>query len=173
MSRTGSGLPPSGAPPAPTLAFTAWAFAGTLLALGLSGWLSVASGMPWQIAPFGASCALAFGLPASPVAQPRAIVGGHLLSAAIGLAVLALLGPQWWTAALGSALALAAMLQWRMLHPPAGANPLLLVAMAAGGSLPEWHFLLMPVLSGSLVIVGSAWLVNTLRQRGSYPTHWW
>src|SRR6266481_2473468 len=46
------------------------------------------------IAPFGASCVLVFALPNSPLAQPRNVIGGHLISTAIGLAVFAALGAQ-------------------------------------------------------------------------------
>ena len=30
-----------------------------------------------------------------------------------------------------------------------------------------------PLLAGSLVIVAMAWVMNNLRQRGSYPRYWW
>ena len=119
------------------------------------------------MAPFGASCVLAFGLPDSPLAQPRSIVGGHLITALVGFLVLHTLGDAWWAAALAVGLALAAMQQTRTVHAPAGANPLVVLAAQPG---PE--FLITPVLLGSLVIVGVAWALNNARQRGSYPKYW-
>jgi len=157
----------SGAPPAPTLAFTALSLLGAALAIGATGWLSQASHLPWLMAPFGASCVLAFGLPDSPLAQPRSIVGGHLITALVGFLVLHTLGDAWWAAALAVGLALAAMQQTRTVHAPAGANPLVVLAAQPG---PE--FLITPVLLGSLVIVGVAWALNNARQRGSYPKYW-
>lgn len=157
----------SNAPPAPSLQFTLMSFAGTVIAIALTGWFSLASGTPWLMASFGASCVLAFGLPDSPLAQPRNIVGGHLVSTLIGLVVLHTLGNSWWSCALAVGLALVAMQQTRTLHAPAGANPLVVIASGA-----SFGFLLTPVLAGSLVVVAVAWCVNNARSRGSYPKYW-
>jgi CBS-domain-containing membrane protein len=64
-------------------------------------------------------------------------------------------------------LALAAMQQSRTVHAPAGANPLLVMAIQPGPS-----FLFTPVLVGSLVIVAVAYGVNNARERRSYPRYW-
>lgn len=158
----------SSAPAAPSLRFTLVSFLGAVVAIGAAGWLSHASGTPWLMAPFGASCVLAFGLPDSPLAQPRSIIGGHLLSALVGWGVLNTLGNAWWAGALAVGLALAAMQHTRTLHAPAGANPL--VVLAAGAPL---SFLFTPVLLGAVVIVVVAWCVNNACSRGSYPKYWW
>lgn len=142
-------------------------FLGAVIAIGATGWLSYASAVPWLMAPFGASCVLAFGMPDSPLAQPRSIIGGHLVSTLIGLLVLNTLGNSWWAAALAVGLALATMQQTRTLHAPAGANPLVVLAATAPVS-----FLVTPVLTGSIVIVAVAWCLNNLRHRGSYPKYW-
>jgi CBS-domain-containing membrane protein len=157
----------SGAPPAPSLHFTSVSLIGAFLAIALTAWLSKMSGASWLMAPFGASCVLAFGLPESPLAQPRSIIGGHLISTLVGLVVLQFIGDAWWSAALAVGLALAAMQQTRTLHAPAGANPLLVMA-----THPGFGFLLTPVLAGSLAIVGVALCVNNIRHRGSYPRYW-
>lgn len=157
----------SGAPPAPPFRFVASSCLGATIAIAVVGWLSVSSGSPWLMAPFGASCVLAFGLPDSPLAQPRAIVGGHVLATAVGLAVGGWLGDGWAAAALGVGLALAVMQLTRTLHAPAGADPLLVIAAHA-----PLDYLLWPVLAGSLVIVSVAWCVNNLRRWRSWPHHW-
>lgn len=157
----------SSAPPAPSWRFTLSSFLGAFIAIGAVGWLSQTSGFLWLMAPFGASCVLAFGLPDSPLAQPRSIVGGHLLSAFVGLLVLHALGVSWWSTALAVGLALVVMQQTRTVHAPAGANPLIVMLMGA-----SFDFLLTPVLAGSLLIVGVAYGVNNLRQQGSYPKYW-
>ncbi len=157
----------SNAPPAPPLRFIVISSVGAAIAIAITGWLSVLSGTPWLMAPFGASCVLAFGLPDSPLAQPRAIVGGHLVATAVGLMVLFLFGDGWLAAAFSVGLALAAMQITRTVHAPAGADPLIVIA--AHTSI---GYLVSPVLLGSLAIVLIAYLVNNARNAGSYPKYW-
>lgn len=158
----------SKAPAAPSLHFSLLSLIGAALAIGATGWLSQVSGALWLMAPFGASCVLAFGMPDSPLAQPRNIIGGHVIATLVGLAVLHTLGDSWWSAALAVGLALAAMQQTRTLHAPAGANPLVVIASHAPLS-----FVVTPVLAGSLVIVAVAWCLNNARQTNSYPKYWY
>lgn len=157
----------SNAPPAPPLSFVLISSLGTILAIAITGWLSVMSGTPWLMAPFGASCVLAFGVPDSPLAQPRAIIGGHLVATAVGLLVLNLLGDSWLAVAISVGLALAAMQLTRTVHAPAGADPLVVIAAHAPIS-----YLFSPVLVGSLVIVLIACIVNNARSARSYPKYW-
>ncbi len=158
----------SKASPAPPHTFIFQSFIGTATAIGITGWLSVVSGAPWLMAPFGASCALAFGMPDSPLAQPRSIIGGHVLSAAVGLLMLYFLGNAWWVGALAVAVALGLMQHTRTLHAPAGGNPLVVLA----ASTTPMQLLLTPVLTGSVVIVAVAWCLNNTRRKGSYPQYW-
>ncbi len=157
----------SDAPPAPPMKFVLLSSLGAVAAIAITGWLSVLSGIPWLMAPFGASCVLAFGVPDSPLAQPRAIVGGHLVATSVGLAVGALLGDGWLACALAVGLSLSAMQLSRTVHAPAGADPLIVIATHAPAS-----YLVSPVLVGSLVIVLIAWCVNNLRSGRSYPRYW-
>nr|WP_246413183.1 HPP family protein [Methylobacterium brachythecii] len=116
------------------------------------------------IAPFGASCVLVFGLPQSPLAQPRNVIGGHLISSAVGLASLALLGPTPLAFGIGVGIAITAMLLTRTTHPPAGADPI--VVILAGAS---WQFLLMPVLLGALVILAIGMIYHRLVTKAPFP----
>lgn len=166
MSRLGRGRP-SGAAPAPSLGFSAVSLLGAAVAIGLLGGLTQWSGAPWLMAPFGASCVLVFGLPDSPLAQPRSVLGGHVLSTLVGLLVLHSLGGSWWAQGLAVGLALAVMQQTRTVHAPAGANPLVVLALQ-----PGWDFVLLPVLAGAVVVVALAWGVNNTRAQGSYPRYW-
>jgi CBS-domain-containing membrane protein len=100
------------------------------------------------IAPFGASCVLVFAIPQSPLAQPRNVIGGHLISTAAGLSVFGLLGQTPLALALGVGLAIAAMLLTGTVHPPAGADPIVVILASA-----SWPFLFMPVLVGTICIV--------------------
>src|SRR5690606_29831412 len=103
----------------------------------------------------------------SPLAQPRAIVGGHLVATAVGLTAGAIMGDSWLACALAVGVALAAMQLTRTVHPPAGADPLIVIAAHAPAG-----YLLSPVLAGSLIIVFIAWCVNNMRHRRSYPHYW-
>ncbi|MDX5446394.1 MAG: HPP family protein [Zoogloeaceae bacterium] len=158
---------PVALPPAPALRFILISTVGAILAVGLTGWLTQTSGHVWQMAPFGATCVLAFGLPDSPLAQPRHIVGGHFVTAALGLLALWLIGDGWLSMAVATGLGLGAMQLLRVVHPPAGANPMVVIASHASAG-----FLITPVLAGSIAIVLVAVAVNNLRKRGSYPRYW-
>ncbi|QUJ69815.1 HPP family protein (plasmid) [Photobacterium sp. GJ3] len=122
---------------------------GAALAIGL---LSLADSMTtaglWLMAPFGATAVLVFGVPDSPLAQPKNVIAGHLLTAFIGVFFVAFIGVTPLTMAIASGLAVSAMLLTKTTHPPAGANPLLI--MLTGQS---WSFLLTPVLIGAVVMV--------------------
>jgi CBS-domain-containing membrane protein len=100
------------------------------------------------IAPFGASCVLVFAIPQSPLAQPRNVIGGHLISTAAGLSVFCLLGQTPLAFAFGVGLAIAAMLLTGTVHPPAGADPIVVIFASA-----SWPFLFAPVLVGTICIV--------------------
>ncbi|HWA42527.1 MAG TPA: HPP family protein [Hypericibacter adhaerens] len=116
------------------------------------------------IAPFGASCVLVFAVPASPLAQPRNLIGGHLLSSLAGLVILAALGDGPWALGLGVALAILLMVLSETVHPPAGADPIVIISTQAA-----WPFLLAPVLAGTLIIFGIATLYHRHVSRLPYP----
>ncbi|MCF7223544.1 HPP family protein [Marilutibacter chinensis] len=126
--------------------------------------LAHVSQQPWLMAPFGASCVLLFSAPASPLSQPANVIGGHLVATAIGLAAVHWLPDAAWAMPLAVALAIAAMAVLRVTHPPAGADPLLVLI-----ARPEWSFLLFPVAAGSLALVLLAWFVHRLPGGDRYP----
>ncbi len=118
----------------------------------------------WLVAPLGASAVLVFGLPSSPLSQPWAVVGGNLLSSAIGVLMQHLLPDPLPAATLALGLAIPAMMLARCLHPPGGAAALLGV-MASGG---DWHFPLFPVAANALLLVLTGVLYNRATGR-DYP----
>jgi CBS-domain-containing membrane protein len=119
------------------------------------------------MAPFGATCVLVFVLPESPLAQPRNVIGGHLISAAIGLLMSHFIGVHAWSLGLAVGLAILCMQLTRTIHPPAGADPILV--MLAGAN---WSFMFTPVLAGSLLIVITGFLYHFIL-RNAYPKKWW
>ncbi len=137
---------------------------GGALAIGILASLAEGLGQMLLIAPFGASSVLLFCLPESPLAQPRNVIGGHLVSAFVGLAALALIGPGPLGYALGVGCAIALMRLTETLHPPAGADPLVILFGGAG-----WSFLAVPVLSGAIALVLIAWIYHRLVTGKRYP----
>lgn len=121
----------------------------------------------WLMAPFGASCVLAFGVWNAPLSQPRSIIGGHFVSTFIGLAINNLFGNEYWTIALAVGMAIAIMMLTKTTHPPAGADPIIVILGAN-----SWSYLFTPVLIGSIVIVIFALLINNLSSDRNYPTFW-
>lgn len=140
---------------------------GGTISIGILAWLTEFSDSLWLMAPFGASCVLAFGVWDAPLSQPRNIIGGHLVSTLVGLTMYHLFGNNLWVLALGVGLSISLMHLTRTTHPPAGADPIIVIL--AGSS---WSFLWTPVLVGSLVIVITALLVNNLDKQRKYPTYW-
>jgi CBS-domain-containing membrane protein len=86
-------------------------------------WFSVASHYPLAIIPFATAIVLVIGSPEAEPAQPRALIGGHIVATLVGLAMLQLTGPQAWAAAAAVGLAILAMYVAGTFHPPAGSTP--------------------------------------------------
>ena len=146
---------------------------GALIGIFLTGLLchlmggSVVASLPWLVAPLGASAVLVFALPASPMAQPWAVVGGNTLSALVGIAGVHgayLLGSPELAAALAVATAIALMLALRCLHPPGGATALMMVL----GGIGDPAFAVYPVMLNSLLLVVAGIVYNNATRR-SYP----
>lgn len=131
--------------------------AGAALAITLLGLLAQWSGLAWLAAFFGASCVLLFAAPAAPFSQPANLVGGHCVSALVGVALAAALPGEFWVAGMAVGLSVSAMMWLRVVHPPAGGTVLVAYLTQAG-----WGFVLFPVLAGSLVLVAFAWGYHSL-----------
>ncbi|TDW55866.1 HPP family protein [Oceanimonas baumannii] len=120
----------------------------------------------WLMAPFGATMVILFGLPESPLAQPRNIFFGHLLTTLVGLMVLNSMGVQPWSLGLAVGLAVSLMMLTKTTHPPAGANPLIVML---GGQ--DWNFLWSPVALGAGIIIMGGWAYHRSTGR-NYPARW-
>jgi CBS-domain-containing membrane protein len=148
------------------------AFAG----VGFLAWLAqIAMGATESamlIPPFGASALMVFGAPHSPFAQPRNVIGGHVLSALIGISAFHLLGDSSWAAALAVAAAGALMHLTTTMHPPGGATALLAVIGDARIQGQGYAFAFVPVGAGTAIIVLTAVAINNLVLHRQYPTHW-
>ena len=143
------------------------AFVGVFITLLLLISLTTYTSTDWLIAPFGASCVLAFGVWNSPFAQPRNIIVGHMISSLVGLIMYHLFGNEPWTIALAVGFAIALMMLTKTTHPPAAGNPIIVIV----GSY-SWSFLFTPILLGTVVIVIMALIVNNLQSDRVYPIYW-
>ncbi len=140
---------------------------GGVVAIALLALLDASVESVLLLGSFGASCVLIFGFPEAPFSQPRNIIAGHGLSSFVGLLLLTLFGPTWWSLALAAGLAIALMMATRTVHPPAGSNPVIIFL-----AQPGWDFLLFPTLTGAVVLVVVAWVFLKLSKRSAYPAYW-
>ena len=127
-------------------------------------YLATLTGNPLLMAPFGASCVLLFSLPQSPLSQPANVIGGHLVSSAIGLSLHMVLPVAGWSVALAVGLAIAVMMILRVTHPPAGADPLVVFFDS-----PNWLYLGMPVSAGAIILVLVATVYHRCITKKIYP----
>jgi CBS-domain-containing membrane protein len=153
-----------GSPPPSHILYSAL---GALIAISAVTLLTQTTDIPFMMAPFGATCVLAFGVIDSPLAQPRNIIGGHLIAAIIAVMCVYLMGNTWYSLAIGVSASIAAMQITKTVHPPAGATPLVIIF-----AQPHWTFIFYPVLTGSLVIVIIALLFNNIFRTRRYPRYW-
>ena len=125
------------------------------------------------IGSFGASAVLIYGAIKSPLAQPRNLIGGHVLSAIVGVAAYQLFYPQIWLAAAAAvATAIALMHATKTLHPPGGATAL--IAVIGGGKVHALGFLyaIIPAGGGALIMLLIALIVNNIPKSRRYPEFW-
>jgi CBS-domain-containing membrane protein len=164
-------------------------FWGTFTAVGLLAWISallhseIAALM--LIGSFGATAAMIFGLPASPYAQPRNVLGGHLLAALCGVTAFriaeAVPRPDFFPASCGSAvtcgLAVACtvylMHKTRCFHPPGGATALIAVIGGSQVHALGYAYAFIPVGFGMLFLVLLGVLINNFFLGRRYPSAWW
>jgi CBS-domain-containing membrane protein len=140
---------------------------GAALAIGAMEWISVACHYPLAVVPFATSIVLVIGSPEAEPAQPRALIGGHVVATLAGLAMLKLTGPHAWAAAAAVGVAVLAMVITGTFHPPAGINPLLVVSNNLA-----WSFVLAPVLAGALLLAAFAFVWHRWVLRRPWPRSW-
>jgi CBS domain-containing membrane protein len=172
MSRPRFAMPRSMAPL--SLIDAGRAALGAALALAATGWLArlIVSGAPSPdpllIAPIGASAALVFAIPASPLAQPRAVLGGNVLSGLAGVTAALLISNPLLAAATGAGAAILVMLLTRTLHPPGGAIGLGAGMAGATAGIEVYAHTLLPIAICSILLVLAAMAYINLTGR-SYP----
>jgi CBS-domain-containing membrane protein len=119
------------------------------------------------IGSFGASAVLLFGANDSPLAQPRNLIGGHLVSAVVAVLIVTLFGSGPYAIAAAVGIAIFLMHLTHTTHPPGGATALIGVQGHAGVS-----FILVPVLAGTLILLAVALFTNNVVHHRQYPKYW-
>ncbi len=144
------------------------AFFALLVVAWVSSLFLHGAGLPMMVASMGATAVILFATPHSPLAQPWPVVGGHLISAFIGVTCAKLVPEMWFSAALAVALSILAMHFSRSLHPPGGASALLPVLGNNYVHSDGYHFLVAPLGLNLLILFVMALAVNNL-----IPGHRW
>ncbi len=155
-----------------------WSWIGAFLGIALVAYLNETWVEPTDlvllIGSYGASAVLIYGAIKSPLAQPRNLVGGHLISALIGVTMYKVLYPYpWLAAALAVATSIALMHATKTLHPPGGATALIFIMGSPKIHNLGYLYVLMPVGAGVILMRLVALLVNNLSRRRRYPEFWW
>lgn len=147
--------------------------AGGFIGILLTMWVSVhylgAQGAAMLVASMGASAVLLFAAPHGQLAQPWNLLGGHLVSALIGVSCALTIANPLLAASMAVALAIGAMHYLRCIHPPGGATAL--TAVVGGASVHElgYQFVLTPVLLNALILLITAVAVNYIFPWRRYP----
>ena len=117
------------------------------------------------LASFGSSMVLIYGYPESPFAQPKNVFFGHLVTSIVGIFFLNLVPlPLYLIIPMAVGLGVGLMIFLNITHPPAGGNPIIVII----GSV-SLDYIFTPVITGSIIIIGFAIIINRLILKKSYP----
>jgi len=152
-----------------------WSFIGAFFGIGLITYFQnhlTANDNLFLIGSFGATSVLLFGAIQSPLSQPRNLIGGHLISAFIGVTVYKIFPEYiWLSAPLAVSLSIVIMQVTKTLHPPGGATAL--IAVIGSDEIKElgYMFILSPVLIGVTILLITALIFNNITVHRQYPTN--
>lgn len=153
-----------------------WSFMGAFIGIGLIAFLQgqqfTRNENCFLIGSFGASSVLIYGAIQSPLAQPRNLIGGHLISALTGVTIYKIFPDViWLTAPLAVAGSIVLMQITKTLHPPGGATALIAVIGSEKIKALGYFYILSPVLSGSVILLMIALIFNNITKHRKYPTN--
>jgi len=144
-----------------------WVSLGAGIAIALT-LLATEATSPLLLASLGGTTLFLFGLSTTPAAQPRAVFGGHLISSLIGIICVQVFGDATWVSVTAVVLTICVLLLTRTVHPPAGANPLIMIQAHA-----NFSHIGLTVLVGITVITTVAYLWSRLGVgTKKYPVSW-
>lgn len=152
-----------------------WAFIGSFIGIGIISYLQTLqlpiSDIVYLIGSFGASSVLVYGVIESPLAQPRNLIGGHVLSAIIGVTIQKIVPDLIYISApLAVSLSIVIMQITKTLHPPGGATALIAVTGSAEIKNLGYWYVISPVLVGCLILLIVALIFNNMTSKRQYPS---
>lgn len=152
-----------------------WSFLGSFLGIGIIAFIQSFHFTEYDtlflIGSFGASSVLIYGAIQSPLAQPRNLIGGHVVSAIMGVTIAKILPDiVWLTAPLAVSLSIIGMQYTRTLHPPGGATALIAVTGSEKIKALGYLYIVFPVLTGVTILFLVALIVNNMTSQRKYPT---
>jgi CBS-domain-containing membrane protein len=144
-----------------------WVLLGSSVAISLALW-ATNNNSPLMLASLGGTTLFLFALTTAPAAQPRAVFGAHLISSLIGIVAYQLFGDALWVYVVAVVVTIGILLLVRCVHPPAGANPLIMIQAHAG-----FIHLGITVLVGVTIIFAVAFIWSRLGVGSrKYPVSW-
>lgn len=151
-----------------------WTFIGAFLGIGAIGFIQSKQFTEYDniflIGSFGATAVLIFGATNSPLAQPRNLIGGHLISAIIGVCIYKLIPDTLWlSSALSVSLSIVAMQITKTMHPPGGATALIANIGSEKIKNLGFAYILSPVMTGVAILFVIAMVVNNIPKNRNYP----
>ncbi|QKJ64425.1 HPP family protein [Flavobacterium sp. M31R6] len=153
-----------------------WSFLGSFVGIGVLAYIQSihfkGNDAVYLIGSFGASSVLVYGIIQSPFSQPRNLVGGHVISAIIGVTVHKLVPDIIWIAApLAVSFSIILMQITKTLHPPGGATALIAVIGSDKIKALGYMYVFSPVLIGVLILLLTALIFNNMTPSRTYPSH--
>lgn len=153
-----------------------WSFLGSFVGIGTLAYFEsihfIGNDLVYLIGSFGASSVLIYGIIQSPFSQPRNLIGGHVISAIIGVTVNKLIPDiMWISAPLAVSLSIIFMQITKTLHPPGGATALIAVTASPQIKNLGYLYVISPVLMGVLILFSTALIFNNITPSRSYPSH--
>jgi CBS-domain-containing membrane protein len=166
-------------PPKVSLSEIAWSWIGAFLGIAAVSYIHyhvhIIEDIDYVmvIGSFGASAVLIYGAIGSPLAQPRNLIGGHIISAIIGVTFYRVFPSQLWLASsLAVATAIAVMHATKTLHPPGGATALIAVIGSNKVHSLGYLYAVIPTGLGAVIMLVVALLVNNIPKNRRYPDFW-
>ena len=152
-----------------------WSFIGAFVGIGLIAFLQSKFLIDQEnillIGSFGASSVLIYGEIQSPLAQPRNLIGGHVISAFIGVTMFKLFPDMmWFTASLAVALSIVLMQVTKTMHPPGGATALIAVIGTEKVKALGYLYVIAPVFTGVMILLLVALIFNNITSHRRYPS---
>ena len=154
-----------------------WSALGCFLGISSVYWVGHLQGLGLEdslflVGSFGASAILIYGIPEAIPSQPRNLIGGHVLSAIVGVSCAMLIPTPMIAAAAAVASAVVVMHLGRCIHPPGGATAL--IAVIGGQNIHDlgYWYVLTPIASGAILMLIVALITNNLSTQRRYPKFW-